>query len=145
MTERTTIEDLRGAALTSNAENRHAARRRNRFWSVSARITRRPEFGAFVGMLAVFAFFAFATAGHGFFTSRGAAGWLNVAAELGIVAVPVALLMIAGELDLSVGSLIGATSVLIAVSSGYYGPADLAFPSLWRSRSAWLSVGSTGS
>lgn len=72
-------------------------------------------------MLAVFAFFAFATAGHGFFTSRGAAGWLNVAAELGIVAVPVALLMIAGELDLSVGSLIGATSVLIAVSSGYYG------------------------
>ena len=105
----------------SNAENGQAAGRRHRFWNVSARVTRRPEFGAFVGMLAVFAFFAFATAGHGFFTPRGAAGWLNVAAELGIVAAPIALLMIAGELDLSIGSLIGATSVLIAVSSGYYG------------------------
>ncbi len=123
------------AALTSNAESGRAATERHRLWGLSASITRRPEFGACVGMIAVFAFFAFATDGHGFFTLRGAAGWLNVAAELGIVAVPVALLMIAGELDLSIGSLIGATSVLIAVSSGYYG-----LP-IWLSICLALAVG----
>lgn len=82
---------------------------------------RRPEFSAFIGTLTVFAFFAVATMGNGFISWRGTAGWLNVAAELGIVAVPVALLMIGGELDLSVGSVIGATSVLIAVATGVYG------------------------
>ncbi len=32
--------------------------------------------------------------------------WLNVAANLGIIAIPVGLLMIAGELDISVGAMV---------------------------------------
>lgn len=98
-----------------------AAADRSRIALILSRLMRHPEFGALVGTLAVFAFFAVATAGNGFLAWRGVTGWLNVAAELGIVAVPVALLMIGGELDLSIGSVIGATSVLIATASGLYG------------------------
>ncbi|MCD1265400.1 ABC transporter permease [Shinella sumterensis] len=96
---------------------------------------RRPEFGAFIGTLTVFVFFAVVTSGNGFLTWRGTAGWLNVAAELGIVAVPVALLMIGGELDLSVGSVIGATSVLVAVATGIYGAP------IWLSIALALALG----
>ncbi|MFN8459726.1 MAG: hypothetical protein U0401_34610 [Anaerolineae bacterium] len=66
-------------------------------------LTRRPEFAAFVGTLFVFIFFGYV--GWPTFTSvLVTAGWLNVAAELGLIALPVALVMIAGYLDLSVGS-----------------------------------------
>jgi simple sugar transport system permease protein len=44
----------------------------------------------------------------------GTATYLQVAAELGIMAVPVALLMIAGEFDLSVGSTLGATGMIVS-------------------------------
>ncbi len=65
-------------------------------------LVRRPEMGSFIGLIAVFAFFSF-FGGANFMSASGAASWLNVAAELGIVALPVGLLMIAGHLDLSVG------------------------------------------
>lgn len=83
--------------------------------------TRRPESGALVGLIVVYLVFALATFGNGFVSIAGTAGWLNTGAELGIVAVPVALLMIAGEFDLSIGSLIGATSIFIAIAHGTYG------------------------
>ncbi len=51
----------------------------------------------------------------------GSASWLNVAAELGIIALPVALVMIAGDLDLSVGSVLAASSMTLAILSGFYG------------------------
>jgi simple sugar transport system permease protein len=57
----------------------------------------------------------------GFLTTAGAATYLEVAAQLGIVAVPVALLMIAGEFDLSVGSMVGAAGMIIAISVSEYG------------------------
>ena len=89
-------------------------------------IARRPEFGALVGAVAVYIFFSIVTAGNGFVSFAGTAGWLNIAAELGIVAIPVAMLMIGGEFDLSIGSLIGATSVFIAIATGHYGvPVEL--------------------
>src|SRR5690606_21293172 len=47
--------------------------------------------------------------------------WLNIAAELAIIALPVALLMIAGEFDLSVGSVVASSSVTLAVVSGTWG------------------------
>lgn len=84
-------------------------------------LVRRPEFGAFLGTVVVYVFFAVATGDNGFVSLAGTAGWLNTAAELGIVAIPVALLMIGGEFDLSVGSLIGATSIFIAIASGHFG------------------------
>jgi simple sugar transport system permease protein len=83
-------------------------------------VVRRPEMGSFIGLIAVFAFFSF-FGGADFLSASGAASWLNVAAELGIVALPVGLLMIAGHLDLSVGTVIPASSMAIAIVSGLYG------------------------
>lgn len=45
---------------------------------------------------------------------------MNTAAELGVLAIPVGLLMIGGEFDLSVGSVIGASSILVASTAGYF-------------------------
>jgi len=83
-------------------------------------LVRRPEAGSLLGLLAVFVFFVVA-AGQIFVSPAGFASWLNVAAEIGIVALPVGLLMIAGELDLSIGSVIPASSLTVAIISGYYG------------------------
>lgn len=84
------------------------------------RAIRRPEAGSFLGMFVVFIFFAFA-AGLIFLSPAGFASWLNVAAEIGIVALPIGMLMIAGELDLSIGSVIPASSLTFAIISGHYG------------------------
>jgi simple sugar transport system permease protein len=92
-------------------------------YSVSAsvgRLLRRPEAGAFLGMVAVFVFFL-VFGGMKFLMPAGVASWLNVAANIGIVAIPVGLLMIAGELDISIGSMIPAGSMTIAILSGHYG------------------------
>ena len=50
----------------------------------------------------------------------GTASWLNVAANIGIVALPIGLLMIAGELDISIGAMIPAGSMTVAILSGHY-------------------------
>ncbi|MEZ5448422.1 MAG: ABC transporter permease [Thiolinea sp.] len=92
-------------------------------FSVS-RLIRRPETGAFLGMVAVFIFFA-VFGGETFLSAAGFASWLNVAAEIGIVAIPVGLLMIAGELDISIGSVIPAASLTVAIVSGHYGAPEL--------------------
>ena len=83
-------------------------------------VARRPEMGSFIGLVAVFVFFSIFGSAD-FLSASGAASWLNVAAELGIIAIPVGLLMIAGHLDLSVGTVIPARSMAIAIVSGLYG------------------------
>jgi simple sugar transport system permease protein len=80
----------------------------------------RPEAGALIGTIGVFVFFA-VFGGADFLATGGTASWLNIAAELGIIAVPVGLLMIAGELDLSVGSVLAASSMTLAIVSGHWG------------------------
>jgi simple sugar transport system permease protein len=84
-----------------------------------SRLIRRPESGALIGTIGVYIFFAI-FGDTNFISSAGTASWLNVAAELGIIAVPVGLLMIAGELDLSVGSVLAASSMTMAIVSGYW-------------------------
>ena len=94
---------------------RNNGRRPSRFalWVTQA------EAGALVSAIVVFVFFA-VTAGHnGFLTLLGTAYWLDTAADLGILAIPIAMLMIAGEFDLSVGSMVGAASMLVAICTGY--------------------------
>lgn len=83
-------------------------------------LVRRPETGSLVGLVVVYAFFAL-LGGAVFTGAPGWSSWLNIAAEVGIVALPVGLLMIAGELDISVGSVIPASSMTAAIVSGYYG------------------------
>lgn len=85
------------------------------------RIVRRPEFGAFVATVLVYAFFAITTAGAGFVSIDGTAGWMNTAAELGIIAIPIGLLMVAGEFDLSVGAVVGASSITVAIGTTVFG------------------------
>ena len=85
------------------------------------RLLTRPELAAVAGSILVFAFFAVVAGDSGFLTGGGTASYLEVAAQLGIVAVPVALLMIAGEFDLSVGSMVGAAGMIIAISVSEYG------------------------
>ena len=82
-------------------------------------LVRRPEVGSLIGMIAVLVFFSI-FGGDNFMSLGGAASWLNVAAELGIIALPVGLLMIAGHLDLSVGSMVPASSMTMAIVSGHY-------------------------
>src|SRR5438270_6057250 len=85
------------------------------------RLLVRPETGAVVGSIAVWIFFAIVAGSSGFLTSRGASSYLSVSAELAILAVPVALLMIGGEFDLSVGSTVGATGMILAILSSQFG------------------------
>ena len=50
----------------------------------------------------------------------GAASWVNYAARIGIVALFVGLLMISGEIDISIGAMIPAGAMTTAIISGYY-------------------------
>jgi simple sugar transport system permease protein len=80
---------------------------------VLRRVMLRPELGALVGAVAVFAFFALYT--DAFATARGIANVLDPAATLGIMAVVVALLMIGGEFDLSAGVMTASSGLLVAM------------------------------
>ncbi|WP_375691792.1 ABC transporter permease [Pseudooceanicola sp. LIPI14-2-Ac024] len=93
---------------------------RDGFVAAAGRLTRRPEAGSLLGLVVVFVFF-WMVSGAIFVSPAGFASWLNVAAEIGIVALPIGLLMIAGELDLSVGAVIPASSLTLAIASGHYG------------------------
>jgi simple sugar transport system permease protein len=81
----------------------------------------RPELAAVAGAILVFTFFALVAGDSGFLTGAGTASYLEVAAQLGIVAVPVAMLMIAGEFDLSVGSMVGAAGMIIGIALSEFG------------------------
>jgi simple sugar transport system permease protein len=75
----------------------------------------RPEVGAALGALVVFAYFAITTDKFG--TLDGAARWTDVASDLGMMAVVVALLMIGGEFDLSAGVMVGSSGLVLGLLS----------------------------
>jgi simple sugar transport system permease protein len=80
-----------------------------------ARALARPDIGAFIGAIAVFALFSYyARAIDWAGDISNYAVWSDQAAQYGIVAVPVALLMIGGEFDLSAGVMVGSSGLLIA-------------------------------
>src|SRR5690606_341396 len=81
----------------------------------------RPELGAMVGAIVVFAYFAVVAGGSGMFAPDGIMNWGVVSAQFAIIAVGACLLMIAGEFDLSVGSMIGFAGVVIALLSVHMG------------------------
>ena len=83
------------------------------------RLLRRPEAGAFFAALLVYLFFAIAAWKAHFVSLNGTAAWLDTSAELGIMALAIGLLMIAGEFDLSIGSVIGATSIILAIGTNH--------------------------
>lgn len=83
-------------------------------------LLRHPESGAVLGLLFVLVFFVIFGSVE-FLKPAGAASWLNVAANLGIVAIPVGLLMISGELDISIGAMIPAGALTVGIISGQFG------------------------
>ncbi|MET0771785.1 MAG: ABC transporter permease [Candidatus Limnocylindrales bacterium] len=85
------------------------------------RLFARPEIGALIGAIAVFIVFAILAGNRGFLGAIGVAGYLQIAAQIGILGAPVALLMIAGEFDLSVGSMIAVCSLFLALLIAQYG------------------------
>jgi simple sugar transport system permease protein len=83
---------------------------------VLTRLLKRPDTGAFIGAVAVFLLFAYTARGVNWAGDFGVwSSWLNTAAYDGIVAVPVALLMIGGEFDLSSGVMIGSSGLLLGI------------------------------
>jgi simple sugar transport system permease protein len=81
----------------------------------------RPEFGSVAGTALVFVFFGIFAGDSGMFNLDGVMNWAEVAAYLGIIAVGACLLMIAGEFDLSIGSMIGFAGMMMAVPSMFMG------------------------
>jgi len=84
------------------------------------RMLRRPELGALMGAVVVWVMFALVDQTGQFATLSGTANWTSVAATTGIVAVPVALLMIGGEFDLSSGVMVGTSGLLAGLLTTEY-------------------------
>ena len=85
------------------------------------RLLRRPELGAFMGAVVIYVMFAGVDTTGIFATINGTARWTDVASTVGIVAVPVSLLMIAGEFDLSTGVMVGTSGLLCGLLTTEYG------------------------
>ena len=81
--------------------------------SFAARMLKRPELGAIAGVVLVTAFFL-ATADSSMFTLSGVMNFLTPAAQLGILAIGASLLMIGGEFDLSIGSMVAFAGMIFA-------------------------------
>lgn len=79
----------------------------------------RPFAASVVALVCVLIFYLIA--GVDFGKLMGAASWLNYAARIGIVALPVCLLMISGEIDISIGAMIPAGAMTTAIISGHFG------------------------
>ena len=88
--------------------------------SLAARLLRRPELGAVAGFFLVLAFF-FVFANSSMFTLSGVMSLGTPAAQLAILAVAAAMLMIGGEYDLSVGSTLAFTGMIFGASIVYWG------------------------
>ncbi|MBV9805450.1 MAG: hypothetical protein JO130_19795, partial [Solirubrobacterales bacterium] len=84
------------------------------------RTLRRPELGSLLAAVFVFLMFAItdASSNHLWLKQTGVAAWTQQAAFFGIVAVPVGLLMIGGEFDLSAGVMTGVTAIVMALLVG---------------------------
>ncbi|HSU04428.1 MAG TPA: ABC transporter permease [Acetobacteraceae bacterium] len=85
------------------------------------RLVLQPALGSAAGFVLLVIFFAFAASGSGMFRPDGIVNWLEVSGELGLIAIAAALLMIAGEFDLSIGSMIGFSGMVVAIPSVYWG------------------------
>ena len=112
----------------------------HRVRSMLSRLLRRPELGAFGATIFVFLFFAVTAGDSGLFSVPGIANFLQVSAQLGILAAAVSLLMIGGEFDLSLGSMIGFAGIIIGIAwcssgcrSGFRSPSP-SLPLPWSVR-----------
>ncbi|MBP0485112.1 ABC transporter permease [Sagittula sp. M10.9X] len=83
-------------------------------------LMRSPASGAFMGLAMVFIVFAIFGFQRNFLSVGGVSTWVNFASTVGMIAIPVGFLMIAGELDISTGAVLPASAMTVAITSGYY-------------------------
>ncbi|GAA2929746.1 ABC transporter permease [Streptomyces thioluteus] len=83
--------------------------------SYARRLLGRPELGAVVGAAAVFLFFSFVA--ESFLRASSLSTVLYASSTIGIMAVPVALLMIGGEFDLSAGVMVTSSALVSSMFS----------------------------
>ena len=82
--------------------------------SVVTRLMKRPELGAVGGVILVTIFFM-VTASPAMFTLAGIMNFMTPAAQLGILGIAAAMLMIGGEFDLSIGSMVAFAGMIFGV------------------------------
>ena len=107
-------------ASTTTAAPRAPGSDRLRNLSLTQRFLARPAAGALIIVVFVFLiFFAISFSRRGldapFLSLAGTLNYLDVAAQVGIIATAVALLMIAGEFDLSIGSMVGFAGIIMGI------------------------------
>ncbi|MFJ6749035.1 MULTISPECIES: ABC transporter permease [unclassified Streptomyces] len=83
--------------------------------SLARRLMGRPELGSVVGAIAVFLFFS--VAAEPFLRATSLSTVLYASSTIGIMAVPVALLMIGGEFDLSAGVMVVSSALISSMFS----------------------------
>ncbi|MGX9857097.1 ABC transporter permease (plasmid) [Limimaricola variabilis] len=81
-----------------------------------ARLMKRPELGAIAGVILVTTFFLI-TADSSMFTLSGIMNFMTPAAQLGILAIGAAMLMIGGEFDLSIGSMVAFAGLIFGAAT----------------------------
>lgn len=79
-----------------------------------SRLMKRPELGAIAGVILVTIFFL-STADSSMFSLSGVMNFMTPAAQLGIMAIGASLLMIGGEFDLSIGSMVAFAGLFFGV------------------------------
>lgn len=89
--------------------------------SIFSKLLSRPEFGAVSGAVAILLFFYVIVGDAGMFSALGVINFLELAAQLSIIAMAASLLMIGGEFDLSLGSMVGFAGVCVAISVEVFG------------------------
>ncbi|MBK4217532.1 ABC transporter permease [Paracoccus caeni] len=82
--------------------------------SFATRLMKRPELGAIGGVVLVTIFFLI-TASPAMFTLPGIVNFLTPAAQLGLLGIAAAMLMIGGEFDLSIGSMVAFAGMIFGV------------------------------
>ena len=82
---------------------------------VTKRLLRRPEAGVGIGLVVTLVIFGLLPGASALYSLQGAMTFLTLSAELGILAAAVALLIIAGEFDLSIGSMVGFAGIVIGL------------------------------
>lgn len=106
--------------MTQKVESTRISDERLRQENPLRKLLRRPELAAVSGTIIVWIIFAALAGNRGFISLRGTANYLEVAAQIGILALAVSLLMISGQFDLSVGSIIGAAGMITAILAVEY-------------------------
>lgn len=97
-----------------SAENLSQADERVRAESLATKLMKKPELGAIGGVVLVTLFFLF-TADSAMFTLSGIMNFMTPAAQLGILGIAAAMLMIGGEFDLSIGSMVAFAGMVFGV------------------------------